>query len=608
MVFVFYALGATAGWAGDLILSRDVLEDRAGKLSLDQVAHMAFQPIGLLLAKGYTDSVFWVKLRVKPPQKGAEAVLRIRPTFLDEIRLYEPDPLHPGRWASRVTGDRYPFNQRDRSSISFEFVVYPKAPYTTYYLRMKTTSSALLFIQGLTPRETFQKNLNSNLFQIVFLSVMCWLLFMAAQNYFHSHDRVAAWFVLYQCAYISYDLSVSGYLAPLLPADVSPWADTMTSVAAICIPFCAVLFFRAVYKLYESAAILLRIFTALLVLFPIEVCLIITGHARIALGMNALSVFPILLFLPLMAFTARRENTPSRRVLRIVSLLQTSTLLIFLFPIMGWYGNIKAELTLDAPLFHGMLSAAMMFGILHIRTRRMIESAQHAKLQLELASVQLGMERDQLQKQGRFMAMLTHELKTPLSAVRLILDLKHPSENARQHAIQAVKDMDSVIERCLQSDRLDQAEWKSHRQPCRMEVVWEEIRFGCSSPERFATISETLPELHTDLQILRVILGNLADNALKYGAPDAKIRIQMVRSDLAQRPAVCFSMENMPGSAGLPDPEKVFSKYYRNPNAHSRTGSGLGLYLVHGFAQMLDGRVTYQEVEGRARFTLWIPC
>ena len=60
--FIFLAAQAAPVLAQDLVRQRSYLEDERGALSFEQVRSAEFQPMGLLLNKGVTDSVIWIKL------------------------------------------------------------------------------------------------------------------------------------------------------------------------------------------------------------------------------------------------------------------------------------------------------------------------------------------------------------------------------------------------------------------------------------------------------------------------------------------------------------------------------------------------------------------
>jgi K+-sensing histidine kinase KdpD len=106
----------------------------------------------------------------------------------------------------------------------------------------------------------------------------------------------------------------------------------------------------------------------------------------------------------------------------------------------------------------------------------------------------------------------------------------------------------------------------------------------------------------TDPYLLQVILRNLLDNALKYSAADAPVRIVIDSVNAANKWNITVS--NRPGHAGWPDRQKVFEKYYRSPTASHRSGSGLGLYMIQGLARTLGGRLVYEPDAQWVRFRL----
>ena len=110
--------------------------------------------------------------------------------------------------------------------------------------------------------------------------------------------------------------------------------------------------------------------------------------------------------------------------------------------------------------------------------------------------------------------------------------------------------------------------------------------------------------LQSDPVLLAVICGNLIDNALKYSPPQSLVHVDLS----AQGRSVTLLVENLAGTAGLPDPEQVFQKYYRNPRAKAAIGAGLGLYIVRGLVHLLAGGITYKPTEGRVIFKVSFAC
>jgi signal transduction histidine kinase len=211
-------------------------------------------------------------------------------------------------------------------------------------------------------------------------------------------------------------------------------------------------------------------------------------------------------------------------------------------------------------------------------------------------------------EQGKFMAMLTHELKTPISVVRMALGAMKVQGTLKRHADHALEDMSDIVDLCRHVDSLEQKKLVPHPQRCDMNEILSEIQATSWSPDRLIITTGHLPELYTDQQLLRIVLSNLISNAIKYSLPGSQIDICAEMDQRNEKSGVRVAVLNHPGVAGLPDPELLFSKYYRSPGAHNKTGSGLGLYLVRSITELLGGQISYDVIQQKVRFTLWIPC
>jgi signal transduction histidine kinase len=212
------------------------------------------------------------------------------------------------------------------------------------------------------------------------------------------------------------------------------------------------------------------------------------------------------------------------------------------------------------------------------------------------------------QEQDRFLSMLSHELKTPLSVIKMSLGANANLAANRERILRNVTAIDAIVERCLQTDRLQHGRIVAHRSLCDIGPLLDRLIAESREPARLACVLEPdLPPADTDLMLLEVILSNLLDNALKYSDPASPIRVDAARSNTGDVEGVCIDVTNTAGVAGLPDVERVFSKYYRAQGAHSKTGSGLGLHIAEGFSRLLGGRLGYRPDGNRVKFSLWIP-
>jgi len=593
-------------WSADFVISRAILEDPSSTLTIDDVIDADFQPMGELLSKGYTKSVHWIRIRVKATSAPSSLELRIRPTFLDEVKLYEADPLHAGRWIMRVTGDKQPYVQRDRKAVTLGFLVSMPAQEATYYLRLNTTSSSLLNVEALKPEEARVKDVRLDMFQALYLGFMLWLLFWAANDYVLNRQRVVALFLICQVVYSLYALAVMGYFALLLHNQLAAYVDKITSVLVCLATAASLIFHRSLLSLFSPPRITLHILDALVLSGFVVLIMLLFGYSRQSLQLNA---FVILLAAPVfvgLAFLSRLNVSPGLVVIRVIYSLQAISLLISVLPLLGFVS--ATEWNLQATLIHGLISASLMFLLLHIRSRDLGLQARQAKLDMELMHQKLMIEQVQRQQQERFVAMLTHELKTPISVIGLELATIQSTASAKDRSLEALNDLNAIVEHCQQVDQLERQQVMMRLSPCRIEELLDELVVASGGAQRFLINAKALPVVSTDRQLLRVTLNNLIGNALKYAAKESVINIRALLHQQSGKSGVLVVVANQPGVAGLPDAEKVFNKYYRSPGAHRKTGSGLGLYLVKSYMDLLGGEVFYQLTDNHVEFSIWLPC
>jgi 7TMR-DISM extracellular 2 len=145
VVFIFICASVTAQ-AQSSIVAQAFLEDPTNQLDFATVKDQTFTPYRGILNKGYSSSTFWIRLDLDPTRDpGTTAgfqkdlfVLRISPSFLDEIELYDPQDPHDKR---RITGTRFSGADDEYQSPNFNFVFKNMDQPRRIWLRLKTNSS-----------------------------------------------------------------------------------------------------------------------------------------------------------------------------------------------------------------------------------------------------------------------------------------------------------------------------------------------------------------------------------------------------------------------------------------------------------------------------------
>ena len=149
-----------------MLQSRGYLADPQGQYRVQDVSQRPFTAMGDVLARGYTPAVSWLRLEVSHQTANEPFVLRIRPGYLDEVRLYWQDAA--GQWQTAVDGDRYPYAQRSYPGITPSFLLYQSQPAQVYYLRLKTTSTSLLYAEAESLQHALRQDVRELSWQIVY--------------------------------------------------------------------------------------------------------------------------------------------------------------------------------------------------------------------------------------------------------------------------------------------------------------------------------------------------------------------------------------------------------------------------------------------------------
>ncbi len=581
--------------AADRIVDRQVLEDPAGTLGIEDVVQREFAPAPPILSAGYTDSAFWLRLTVRPDPSDQLLVLRAWPTYLDELTLYSPD--NAGGWTTEVSGDRLAYANR-RAGVTLGFPIDPAAE-VTYYLRLKTTSTSLLGIEAIPYGHLFTDDLRFGILGAIVVGLMLAMLIWATLEYLATRETLMLWYIGAQLVSISYGLALTGYLAVLLP-----WVplDGVTSTLVWGATFSQLLFYLRLLRNFDvprGATWIVVPLVAAEVAVPV---LLAFGATRIGLQLNALVVLTAPPVVAVLAFLARREAPPGRNVVRLAALLQSAALVMSTFPILGM--TAATVLSRNGLLVHGALSGALAFLILRARSAQV----RRAATELGLARRQLEVERREHDVRGRFLAMLSHELKTPLSVIRLSLPAIPAGSPARGRVASAVDSMTALIDLSTCAERLEQGQLPVARETVAVGDLLEKIAAEPAAAGRVNLRQLPSVSIRTDAQLIDVLVRNLVDNALKYSPADSPVDILVSESGgVGGRGGVSISIENAMGRA-VPDPAMMFDKFYRGPGATSKTGLGLGLYVVRGLAELLGGRVSCSVEDSRVRLEVWHPC
>ncbi|MEN9204039.1 MAG: histidine kinase [Thermostichus sp. DG_1_6_bins_120] len=228
--------------------------------------------------------------------------------------------------------------------------------------------------------------------------------------------------------------------------------------------------------------------------------------------------------------------------------------------------------------------------------------------------------REQLHFKDRILAMLVHDLRSPLTATALAVETLQQGRNGsldkeleRQlfdHARQQLRKMDSMITDILESARSTASELQIRavetRLPELCQPVIEELwpRIQGKQLHFQSDIPTDLPSVHVDPDKIRQVVFNLLDNAIKYTPAGGSIRLDVVHRT-SQKVQVTVS-DTGPGIPEA-DQENIFSELVRLSRDQQQEGYGIGLSLCRQIVRAHYGQIWVESTLGKGssfHFTL----
>jgi len=202
-------------------------------------------------------------------------------------------------------------------------------------------------------------------------------------------------------------------------------------------------------------------------------------------------------------------------------------------------------------------------------------------------------------QQQNFMMAVTHELKTPIAATKLSLETlkRHKLDELRQNeiltgAINETERLNALCNNILLSSQLESGGYTVTKYEFDFSAMVDSAvtEFKKRYPAReINSIVEDKIIFHGEEFLIRLVLNNLLENAVKYTPESMPLTVELVK----QLNRIDLLVKDL--GPGIPEAEKerIFEKFYRIGNESTRTskGTGLGLYLSNKIIKNHHGRI-----------------
>jgi two-component system, sensor histidine kinase LadS len=580
--------------------------DRSGTATPETVQQQAaWEPFTGWKGWGFGLEPVWLRVQVPAAEvNAAPQVLIVRPPYLDKVTFYDP-----ATGTERRAGDFFAATDDALGSVLFTFEV-PALPVAREVLVKVESSSTRVVHLSLMPLSVAKLStrwVEWATGSVLLLSMV--LLVWAITQWRLNRDRVMGFFAIKQLVITVWGFLFLGFarvtVAPLFPDGVL----TLISSSVVALVVSSVLWFFSVFLVeYKARPWLLGMLRAMAWVVLGLALLNFAGLTHVSLRIiNTMA--PLLLLLILLTLATARTGKAQPPITKGVLLGYLALYAVLnAMPAM-----IHAGLLPESPiLFLGNMTLLVADGlvmliILNARQRRFNAQHQAVATQLVIQQEQARLDHQYLEDQRKLLAMLAHEMKTPLANLRTWMEA---GPKGRPVMERAILDMNRVIERCVHAGQLSDQSLKPRHEWLDAAERTQALVASSRLPER---VRMTLPSdgcaVRTDAQMLSIVLSNVLENAYKYSAPDTLIDVALSACPGPGGEAgSVWRVENVAGTAGLPDAIRVFDKYYRSPHAQRQSGSGLGLFLVKSLVELMGGNVHYTPLDGRARFEVWLPC
>jgi signal transduction histidine kinase len=205
----------------------------------------------------------------------------------------------------------------------------------------------------------------------------------------------------------------------------------------------------------------------------------------------------------------------------------------------------------------------------------------------------------QSQQQQNFMMAVAHELKTPIAVTKLNLETiqKHKLNEEQQsrlliNTLQEANRLNDLCNNMLVASQIEGGGYNMINEQIELSQLLRECvnDFAIRFPKKqiTANIAEDII-VNGDYLLLQLAINNLIDNAIKYADSKTPVNVNLLRSD----DLIQITISDEGKGIADEDKAKIFDKFYRVGNRHTKEakGTGLGLYLTKKIIEQHKGSI-----------------
>jgi two-component system, sensor histidine kinase LadS len=556
---------------------------------------------------GFTLAAHWLRVEVAPQATArSDWILNIGAPYLNDVQVWAPGL--DGQWQQQQRGDRFskeapPFAARAHAvRLSL-----PPGQTSVIWVRVQTTSVMNVTLDLWQPESYAGDEAKNTLVYGSFVTLLLLTTLVFGCLGLGLKDRVLLAFAGYMSTLFVAHFCHSGALLLMFP--VRPWwaSDMVVGFGALyVIPMANFLWievldmrrnFPRLGKAYKWTA------WAILLTPPLYA----TDHYAVLANLLFLMVIPIGLGNAYGATSLWLRRRDALNLIYVVAFLvallgsfATVALLLGLLP--------RNALTVSAYPVSSALTALIMTVAMIMRMAGIQREKQLAEQGIALAAAHAD-------NQRRFVAMLTHEFRNPLTGIdraanmlESMQDMSADQATQRLGGIRTqVSRLNTLVDSFLLSEAMDHRGVTPQWQSTAVEPYLQDVKRSLGSEMQARVEVSASPaalQARLDVRLLSLALHNLLDNALRYAPESTKVGLAatMVQNQLR--------IDVWDAGPGLTDEEltQLGTPYYRASSAVGTQGTGLGYHFCRNLAQTLGGRIeATNRSEGGLCVSVYLP-
>lgn len=596
----------------------EILADPAKKLTLSDVLSAStadrFTPVPANVSKGYTHDAVWVRFTVVRDERfPGHSWLRLTQSFLDYVTVYlqtGSDPTQAASYREIKLGDHIPVAERPVQHQDFLLQLeLQSAQPTRIYVRVQTNSSLNFGGTIHTSTDLLHYNNSAVISQGGYLSVALVIALMHLVYFIRSRDRLFLLFALYACSLFAMHMATEGVINLVWPSKAHLLSDYMTGMGVGVAMVIFALFAQRLFSVVIGTRSQ-RYLQFMMVLGAVTAAVSPTSLYSYTAPLLLLGTMIMIIVMFWLSIRAVKAGEPGGRIYLLafgisnVGYLAQFLRLLGVVPLAWWNSNSVQAASLVNMILMSLALTERLWAAEQKALKAAQESEQQAVALAEEMTVELREaltnEKQALERQSSFLAMLSHEYRTPLAIIQANLNLLELQDATKERGLEpklstmkhAVSRLVEVMEVSLQQNRVNSLAKEPIKELIELVSMLDSVIDKAEGlwPERVFVFDPADAKIYVagEPSQLSTAVLNLLDNACKYSPPDAPVTLECVLTETT----ATITVSDLGRGMGEDDESTLFGKFKRGGSSSGTGGAGLGLWIVRQIAEQHGGSVS----------------